>query len=61
MNIKKWLELKAMRPSHLAKSAGISVGTMHKILNNGNPSLSTMRKIEVATDGAVTPNDWSKK
>lgn len=61
MTLEKWLKLVNMKPYHFAKSAKLGVATIHELLHGGTPSLPTIRKIEKATEGAVTANDWKLK
>jgi len=55
----KWLNTNKVRPSTLARNAGVAPSTITRILSGEHsPSLAIMRKIEKATFGAVKMEDW---
>lgn len=57
-----WLEREGSKPYQFAEQALIGRGTIYRLINgDGEPKISTLTAIEVATTGAVTTAqmyDW---
>jgi plasmid maintenance system antidote protein VapI len=60
MKIKSYIEARDGETiTSFARTVGIDVSTMHRIVNEKHiPSAATMRKIVAATGGMVQPNDF---
>jgi predicted transcriptional regulator len=59
MTLQEYLTEKNLKPSTFANSADIAPSIIIRILSGERkPSLATMQRIMVATDGKVTPNDY---
>lgn len=56
MNLGDWLRAKPMTQPAFAKLSGVSQTTISRVVNGGDTTNETMRKIYDATDGEVTPN-----
>lgn len=59
MTLHDYLELNGIKPSQLAKLAGVPAATITRVLRGERkPGLLLMEKIMQATNGYVTPNDF---
>lgn len=59
MRLADYLSEKKIAPSRFAADIGVPASTISRILNGDrNPSMQILAKINSATAGAVTPNDF---
>lgn len=61
MKLETYLSLTGIKPYKFAKQVGVAPVTLYRVLNGTNrPRGDTMDRIAAATDGAVTPDDFSR-
>lgn len=59
MTLAEYLSSNSIKPSNFAASIGVPPSTILRILNRQRePGLDLLRKIMIATDGHVMPNDF---
>lgn len=61
MKLKTWLRQVKMQQQDFAKKVPLNEQHLSRLVTGKvNPSMKTARRIEELTEGAVTPNDWTK-
>lgn len=59
MNLREYIEANGLSPTKFAKQIGVPTSTITRVIaGHRDPGLDLLRKIHVATEGAVTPNDF---
>jgi transcriptional regulator with XRE-family HTH domain len=58
MTLQEFLTQKGVTQAEFAASIGASQSTISRLMDGSLPRLELMKRIYVASNGAVTPNDW---